>query len=328
MTDLGEIKKIVAKSVWAHEEIDFTPWLAREENIARLGKQIGLELQVERVEVPVGPYWADILARELQGGYVVIENQFGKTDHDHLGKVLTYAATLGASAVVWIAERFTDEHRKAIEWLNEHTSTDLNLYAVEVELWQIDASKPAVRFNVLSKPTDIARQANVAKSTGPLSDARKLQLEFWTEFSKKLLERKVLQTTQTPQAQYWFNVPLGKANIYLSNIANTADGRIGVRVYLGKKVADAALLQLLIHRSAIEAEIGHQLQWNPNPENDDKIISLSREADLYKREKWPEYIDWLVNEVDKFRKAFGPRVRNLKLAQEIDLEQANAQPSV
>ncbi|MCK1593352.1 DUF4268 domain-containing protein [Bradyrhizobium sp. 164] len=118
------------------------------------------------------------------------------------------------------------------------------------------------------------------------------------------------------------------SNIYLSNIANTADGRIGVRVYLGEKVAEAALPQLLAHRSAVEAEIGHKLQWNPNPENDDKIISLFREADLYEREKWPEYIDRLVNEVDKFRKAFGPRVRNLNLAQEIEVGQADAQPSV
>ncbi|MHC2464878.1 hypothetical protein [Bradyrhizobium embrapense] len=136
--------------------------VAQEENIAKLSNEIGLELQVDRIEVPVGPYWAYILAKQSRGGYVVIENQFGKTDHDHLGKIITYAATLGATAIVWIAERFTDEHKKAIEWLNEHTSVDLSMYAVEIELWQIDGSKPAVRFNVLSRPTEIARQANAA----------------------------------------------------------------------------------------------------------------------------------------------------------------------
>jgi hypothetical protein len=91
-----------------------------------------LELQVEGVEVPVGPFSADILAKDTSENFVIIENQFGKTDHDHLGKVLTYAATLDASAVIWIAERFTDEHRKAIEWLNDHTSEGLGLYAVFV----------------------------------------------------------------------------------------------------------------------------------------------------------------------------------------------------
>jgi hypothetical protein len=311
--DLGEIKTVGVRSVWAHEEHDFTPWLAREENIAKLSKELGLELQVERIEVPVGPYWADILAKETAGGFVVIENQFGKTDHDHLGKILTYAATLGATTIIWIAERFTDEHRKVIEWLNEHTSVDFGLYAVEIELWQIDSSRPAVRFNVLSKPTEIARQANVAKSAGPLSDARKLQLEFWTEFRNKLLERKIVASAQTPRPQYWFEVPLGRANIYLSNIANTSDGRIGVRVYIGNKIADAALPQLVAEREAIESEIGHPLLWNPNPDNDDKIVALSRDADLYDRGKWPEYISWLVDMVDKFKRVFGPRVLALDL---------------
>src|SRR5262245_26819312 len=123
--ELGQINKVPVRNLWTHEEQDFTPWLATEENIRQLSDAIGLELQVEGIEVPVGPFTADILAKDSSGAYVVIENQFGKTNHDHLGKMLTYAATLGAAAVVWIAERFTDEHRKAIEWLNDHTNEDL-----------------------------------------------------------------------------------------------------------------------------------------------------------------------------------------------------------
>jgi hypothetical protein len=118
--DLGQIKKVSIRDVWKHEEKDFTPWLATEVNISELAEELGLELQVEGTEVAVGPFWADVLAKDASGNLVLIENQFGKTDHDHLGKVLTYAATLGAAAVIWIAEQFTDEHRKAIEWLNEH----------------------------------------------------------------------------------------------------------------------------------------------------------------------------------------------------------------
>jgi hypothetical protein len=117
-------------------------------------------------------------------------------------------------------------------------------------------------------------------------------------------------------AQYWFDVALGRTNIYLSNIANTSDGRIGVRVYIGNKIAEAALPQLLAERDAIEAEIGQKLLWNPNPDNDDKIIALSRDADLYNRDNWPEYISWLVDKVDKFIKAFRPRIGNLDLTQE------------
>ena len=282
--DLGQIKKVSIRDVWKHEEKEFTPWLAMEANIGKLAEELDLgELQVEGVEVPVGPFSADILAKDASDNLVLIENQFGKTDHDHLGKVLTYAATLGATAVIWIAERFTDEHRKAIEWLNEHTSEDLSLYAVEIELWQIDNSKPAVRFS-----TELARQATAVKTAGPMTDARKLQLEFWTMFRSRLLEQKVLPSAQAARPQYWFNISLGRSNMHLSCIADTYNGRIGIRVYLRSKIADAALMQLQADRKAIESEIGAELVWNPNPNKLDKIIVLDREADLDDRGKWDD----------------------------------------
>ena len=231
---------------------------------------------------------------------------------------MTYAATLGAVAVVWIAERFTDEHRKAIEWLNEHTSEDLALYAVEIELWQIDTSKPALRFNVLSKPTEIARVATAIKSGGPITDTKKLQLEFWTLFRDQLLKRKVMTSAQTPQPRYWFNISLGRSHIHLSCIANTFAGRIGLRVYISNKIADQALPQLGAQRKEIEAEIGEPLQWDPNPDKQDKIIMLDRVADLDDRSKWDEYVSWLVDHVDKFRKVFGPRVKALTLTHELE----------
>jgi hypothetical protein len=241
----------------------------------------------------------------------VIENQFGKTDHDHLGKILTYAATLGATVVIWIAEQFTDEHRKTIEWLNERVNDELSLYAVEMELWQIDQSRPGLRFNVLSEPTEISKQATAVKIAGPITDVKKLQFEFWTAFRHELLERKIVSTAQAPRPQYWFNVSLGRSNIVLSCIANTTDGKIGVRVYISNKIASAALPQLEAERSAIESELGETLEWNPNPEAIDKVIKLERTADLKDHDKWPEYLHWLADKVDKFKTAFEPRVKKL-----------------
>ncbi len=310
---LGQLKNLTLKSVWSHEEHDFTPWLAEEEHLAALSDAIGMDLQLERIEVPVGPYCADILAQDASGKYVVIENQFGKTNHDHLGKLLTYGATLGASAVVWIAEQFTDEHRKTIEWLNEQTIESLSLYAVQLEVLQIDDSQPAIRFNVISQPNEVVRAATAAKSSGPLTETQELQLEFWTMFRERLLEKKVVPSAQTPRPQYWFDVALGRANIVLSNILDTSGGRVGIRVYLGNRIAEAALAQLEKDRVAIEQEIGATLSWNPTPEKRDKIIALNRQVDLADRDSWPEYCDWLVDRVAKFRKAFMPRVKLLKL---------------
>lgn len=313
--DLGQVRKFQVRELWKHEEQDFTPWLAKDENITRLAEALGIELQVEGIEIPVGPYTADILAKDASGKYIVIENQFGKTDHDHLGKMLTYAASLGAAAIVWVAERFTDEHRKAIEWLNDHTTDELGLYAVELELWRIDESRPALRFNVLSQPTEISRQASAVKAAGPISEAQKLQLDFWTMFRDRLLAKEVVSSAQTPRPQYWFDVALGRTSFVLSSFVNTYDGRIGVRVYMADGVSDVALPQLEADRSAIEEEIGEKLQWNPNPDRRDKTIALTRDVDLNDRSKWPEYCDWLVDRVARFRKSFAPRVKKLDLSE-------------
>lgn len=310
---LGHLKNLKLKSVWSHEERDFTPWLAEESHLAALSEAIGMDLQLDRIEVPVGPYWADILAKDASGDYVVIENQFGKTNHDHLGKLLTYGATLGASAVVWIAEQFTEEHRKTVDWLNERTIDSLSLYAVQLEVLQIDDSPPAIRFNIISQPNQVVRAATAAKTSGSLTEVQQTQLEFWTMFQKRLLEKKVIPSSQTPRPQYWFDVALGRSNIFLSNILDTYAGRIGVRVYIGNQIADAALTQLEKDKVAIESEIGEKLTWNPTPEKRDKIVGLFKKIDIANREAWPEYCDWLVDHVGKFRKAFMPRIKVLKL---------------
>ena len=316
--DLGQLASVDVRRLWPHEAGYFTPWLAREENMSKLGVALGLELEAEGTEVAVGPYSADILARDAAGNYVVVENQLGKTDHDHLGKSLTYAAVLGARSVIWVAPAFTDEHRKALDWLNDNTTDEVSFYGVQVELWSIDSSRPAVRFNAVSRPVEIVRQA-IASKTGELSDARRLQLEWWTAFRDALVASKLVGSTQTPRAQYWYDVALGRAGVFLSNTANTYDGRIGVRLYLrGRSGGDSALEQLSSEREAVEREVGCALQWNPNPENRDKVIALYRDVDLTDRQHWEEHIAWMVDTTARFLKTFGARVKQLDLSRRVE----------
>jgi len=311
---LGKIERCDAHDIWPHEASDFTPWLAKEDNIAQLADAIGLELEVENVEVAVGPYSADILAKDTgTGQYVVIENQLAKTNHDHLGKAITYGSVLNASAIVWVATEFTEEHQKALEWLNDNTGDSLAFFGVQLEVWKIDDSRPAVRFNVVSRPAPIMRQAAVAKAGETLTDARKLQLEFWTLVRDRLLADHVVTSAQTPRPQYWFDVPVGRSYFVLSNIANTYERRIGVRLYISNKVAENALPQLQDQKDAIEREIGAALSWNPHPEKSDKIVVVLREADLWNRAEWDGYVAWMVDMIARFRRAFMPRVKNLKL---------------
>ncbi|MFC1600825.1 DUF4268 domain-containing protein [Candidatus Sumerlaeota bacterium] len=313
--ELGTLDKVKLRKKWENEASVFTPWLAQEKSLAMLGDALGLELEFEDTEVAVGPYSADILARDTGSGrYVVIENQLEKTDHRHLGQMIVYGAVLDASAVVWVAADFTDEHRKSLDWLNNNTGDDLNFYGVKIELWKIGDSIPAPRFNVVSRPAKVST-ISPGRGDGELTPTRKLQLEFWTQLREKLLNTGVIPSLQKPHPQYWYDVAVGRSDFVLSNIANTTQNRIGVRLYLSHRVADQALALLEREREDIEKEIGENLTWNPNPDLRDKTIGLFHPANLSDKDAWPEYLDWMVKYIVKFRKAFYERIRSLDLIQ-------------
>lgn len=310
--EFGILKTVPARQKWTNEARDFTPWLAS--NISELNKSLGLELEVENTEVAVGPYSADILAKDTgTGQYVVIENQLEKTNHDHLGKAITYASVLDASTIIWIATDFTEEHKKALDWLNDHTSDQISIFGVQVELWQIDNSNAALRFNIVSKPNQAVRQAARSKANDELSDNRKFQFEFWNKFKDKLAKTKKIPSLQTPRPQYWFDVSLGKSNIHISNTCNTDVNTVGVRVYIGNKIADTMLPFLESKKTEIEKEIGQSLQWNPNPENRDKVILLLHATDFNDPIKVDEALDWLVENTIKFREIFSKLVTQISL---------------
>lgn len=306
--ELGVLKTVTPRQKWNNEARDFTPWLAN--NISELNKALGLELEVENTEVSVGPYSADILAKDTgTDNYVVIENQLAKTNHDHLGKAITYASVLDASMIIWIATEFTEEHKKSLDWLNDHTNEEISFYGVQLELWQIDESKPALRFNVISKPNQAVRQAARSKSNENLSDKQKIQLDFWSKFREKLAKTKKIASLQTPRAQSWFNIPLGKSNINISNTCNTDDNIVAARIYIENKIANTMLPFLETKKDEIESSIGQNLIWNPNPDNRDKVIILQRSTFFEDEKDLEESLTWLVNYTIKFRETFSKIIK-------------------
>jgi hypothetical protein len=148
----GRLVKVAARTGWAHEALQFTPWLA--ENLDLLGQAVGLALDLREREHPVGKYSLDLLLEDAQERVVIVENQFGSTDHDHLGKLLTYCAGTGADVVIWIAEHLNEEHIAALEWLNENTIQGVGFFGVELELLQIGDSLPAPHFRVVARPNE------------------------------------------------------------------------------------------------------------------------------------------------------------------------------
>jgi hypothetical protein len=192
ITTLGRLEKIDVREYWKREDSDFTPWLAEAENIQLLGETIGLELEVEAQEKQVGPFRADILCKDTASeNWVLIENQLERTDHVHLGQLLTYAAGLNAVTIVWIAARFTEEHRAALDWLNEISNESFNFFGLEIELWRIGKSAVAPKFNIISKPNDWSKSViGAAQSiqSASLTEAKKLQQEYWEAFREYVLE--------------------------------------------------------------------------------------------------------------------------------------------
>ena len=160
MTNLGRLEEIRdLRNAWPHEALDFTPWLAEDENISILGDAVGMEIAVDETESAVGDFSVDIMATEVgTGRKIIIENQLEDTDHDHLGKLITYASGKSADIVIWVVKRAREEHRSAIEWLNNHTDENIALFLVEIKLYQIGSSDIAVKFEVVEKPNDWTRK--------------------------------------------------------------------------------------------------------------------------------------------------------------------------
>jgi len=309
---LGDWKRVDIRTLWPKESSDFTPWLAEEDNLAKLGDELGLELELEGMEVSVGPYSADILARDTStDSFVVVENQYNKTNHDHLGKLITYASVLDATAVIWIAEDFTDEHKKALDWLNDHSSEDLAYYGVSMEVWKIDDSSPAIRFNVVSRPAAVKRQTAIKTSIENITPTKKTQLEFWTKFREVLLENKIVSTAHTPKPKHWYNITIGRSKIHISNTLHVNEGKMCIRLYMHHSVAEQVLDLLVEEKESIEKEIGTKLDWNPKPDRMNKLIRITRIVDLQDRNKWDEYVSWMVEMSSKFISAFKPRIKNI-----------------
>ncbi len=247
--NLDKLKQIDLRDVWPHEALDFTKWLSEEPNLAMLGSAIGIELELIETESSVGLFNVDIYAQEASTGRrVVIENQLEDTNHDHLGKVITYAAGKGAEVVVWVVARARDEHRQAIEWLNQHTDNDFGFFLVEIELWSIGDSLPAPRFNVVEQPNEWTKAIKLNEG---LSATERTKLSYWTkyrEIAQASPEFLKVFSPQKPSKDHWTTLRCGTSAYHIALLIDTLHGRIGIEFYvpddkeIGHKAIENAVL--------------------------------------------------------------------------------------
>lgn len=311
-TALGRLEAVDLREVWSREDDDFTPWLADEGNIQLLGDAIGVDLEVEGYEQSVGQFRADILCRDMDTKWLVlIENQLERTDHIHLGQLMTYAAGRDAVIVVWIARRFTDEHRAALDWLNKITSDEIRFFGIEIELWRIGDSAPAPKFNIVSKPN------NWTKPSGGLSGYRqtewqKSRIEYWQALwgvHGEILKRR---GHQQPSSHYFPGRRVGRRGFRLYPLANTEDKSIAVQLEIATQDTKGDYAVLHNAKEEIEREIGDSLLWEERPDKTRSRITLQRsDCDPEDRGLWQEQHAWFVKKLELFHDIFEKQIEAL-----------------
>ena len=299
---LGRLEKVNdLRSIWRHEALDFTKWLA--ENISQLADEIGIEINLLETEASVGGFNVDILAdEENTGRKIVIENQLESTNHDHLGKLITYASGYNAQIIIWLVKDVREEHRQAVDWLNEHTDQDLNFFLIRLELWKIDDSPCAVKFQIVSRPNDWAKNIKQTANNTSISNTQQLQLEFWNEFREFGKEKNARLKFRKPFPQHWYDMSYGVPGSNITLTMNIQNKTVSCEIYIHDSK------QLFHHyesqREQIEKDLGYPLQWMELPTKKASRIRVFREIDVKEHKNWNAAYEWMLEQAQKFNVIF------------------------
>jgi len=307
---LSKLGKIELRDVWGHEAIDFTSWLAQEENLDVLSEEIGVTIKLIKTEAYVGKFNVDILAEEeASNRKIIIENQLEDTNHDHLGKIITYASGYDAEIIIWIVKDVREEHQKAIEWLNEHTDENIGFFLLKIELWQIDGSNPAPKFESMVSPNEWAKTIKTTQSTGVLTNTKLQQLEFWKAFKSFVQNTDKRIRLQTPRPQHWYDVSIGSSEAHLSLTVNTRDNLITCDLYISNNKELYTFLNT--KKDLIESEIGESVKWWIARKASG--IRIKKEVtNVFDQDRSEEYFTWLYEKTILVQKVFVKYIKEFR----------------
>lgn len=303
---LGKLKEIDIRSVWSHEQYDFSKWLAAEENIKELGDTLNLSLTDVETEKFVGNYRCDILCKdEITGKAVLIENQLEATNHDHLGKIITYASGLDASVVVWIVSSAREEHASAIEWLNKHTDDELSFFLIEVHAYTIGDSEPAPMFKIIEQPNDFVKSVKAITKNSDISDSERNRLEFWNQLNDVLEQRNKPFNKRKATTDHWYSIAMGSSEcrVQIDLVNKEHKIRVGVWVTDNKDLFD----NFYAHKDEIEQACGFDLIWDRLENKKAAFICKYIDGlDFDNQGNYPELINKSIDCVVTMRDAFKP----------------------
>ena len=259
--NIGKLKEVDIRNLWKHEQYDFSEWLSQSENIKLLDDVLGLTLTDITKEAYVGSYRCDIFAKDESSGIkVIIENQLEASNHDHLGKIITYASGLDAEVIVWIVKQAKEEHRSAIEWLNNNTNSNINFFLIELHAYKIGDSLPAPYFEVIEKPNEFIKNSKINGEQDNLNKSQSERLEFWNRFNEILIDRGKPFNVRKATTDHWYDVALGTSEAHVSiNLVNK-ESVVCIDLYINdnKELFDS----LYLKKDIIENDLGFKLIWD------------------------------------------------------------------
>ena len=302
MTNLGTLKEITdLRSIWPHEALNFTPWVA--ENVDLLADAVGLDITVDETESSVGDFNVDIYASETgTDRKIIIENQLEDTDHDHLGKLITYASGKGADVVIWVVKHAREEHKAAVEWLNNHTDDKIGFFLCEIKLFQIGDSQIAPAFTVVERPNDWTKEI---RKTASANSTQQQRLEYWQAFNDYAFSDANFSrifNKRKPTTDHWMDFSIGSSSCHIAVSQIQKRKAVDVELYIND---DKELFKsLFAHKDEIEKNMEMELEWKELPERKASRILIEKTVDLDDRATWPEQFDYIMDTCIKMKRAF------------------------
>lgn len=313
MYDLGQIKQVDVKSIWRNEALNFTPWLA--DNLDKLSDLIGLDLELTSREAEVGDFSLDLLAKDVSTNRnVVIENQFNPTDHRHLGQLITYASYYKANVIIWISEKVREEHRAAVDWLNNNTIDDIKFFAVELEVIQIDNSRPALNFRLKANPNEWSKSTRKTEQTG-ISETQNAYVAFFQNLIDELRVKHKFTNARIGQPQSWYAFSSGvRGFIYGTSFARGERVRVDLYIDTGNGERNKEIFrQLKEEELQIQVEFGSKLEWEELPNKRAARIAIYRQGSIDEDSKTlTEVRDWAIENLLNLKRVFQQRISRFK----------------
>jgi Domain of unknown function (DUF4268) len=309
VSNIGKLEPVPLRELWKHEERGFSAWL--ECNLEALSDAVGFSLSDPQREQQAGNFQVDLIAEDENGARVIVENQLEATNHDHLGKLLTYLTNLDAKAAIWITSAQRPEHIRAIQWLNETTPDDIAFYLIRLAAYRIAGSEPAPLFTVIVGPS--AESKNFGKQKKELAERHVERLKFWGQLLAMAKDKGILLHAQrSPSKESWISAGAGVRSGVSFNYLVWMTDETAVELYIdtGDKDENKHIFDTLHDRKQdVEQSFGGPLSWERlDNKRACRVRVVLNAGGLNDEPKWPIIQSVMIAAMDRLAKAVKPHL--------------------